>query len=381
MENLLSEETKMFQQILHKFCEKIIRPVAGEIDEKEEYPAEIFGRLAEMGVGGIIIPEEYGGSSLGWVGACIAMEELARLSAAVAIAVGATSFHYAYPILVAGSEEQKETYLTGAVYGEKTGTMAMTEANSGANVAAIQTTAEDKGDHLVLNGSKMFVINADNSDYMLVVAKAKSEAQAGESLLMVIDPKSPGVTIKKVPKMGMSSVSTCDVEFSDVKVPKEALIASGPECLKLIADSVDRFRLVFGAIALGIMQGAFEEASTYSQDRVAFGKPICTFQAVGFYLADMYKMITVSRNMIYHTALKADQGLDFSLDAQVAKLYASESCMWVADRALQIHGGYGFSVEYPISRYFREARLMEIGEGTSEVLKETILTKLGLPTK
>jgi butyryl-CoA dehydrogenase len=381
MDNLLSEETKMFQQILHKFCEKIIRPVAGEIDEKEEYPSEIFGRLAEMGVGGIVIPEEYGGSSLGWVGACIAMEELSRLSAAIAIAVGATSFHYAYPILMAGSEEQKETYLTGAVFGEKTGTMAMTEANSGSDATAIQTTAEDKGDHLVLNGSKMFVINADNSDYMLVVAKAKSDAQPGEFMLMVIDPKSPGVTIKKVPKMGMNSVATCDVEFNDVKVPKEALISSGPECLKLIADSVDRFRLVIGAIALGIMQGAFEEASTYSQDRVAFGKPICTFQAVGFYLADMYKMITVARNMVYQTALKADQGLDFSLDAQVAKLYASESCMWVADRALQIHGGYGFSVEYPISRYFREARLMEIGEGTSEVLKDTILTKLGLPTK
>jgi len=380
MENLLTDETKMFQQMMHRFCEKEIRPVAGDIDEKEEYPSEILAKLAEMGVGGIILPEQYGGSGLGWVGACIAMEELARVSAAVALAAGATSFYFAYPILAGGTEEQKEKYLTAAAYGEKTGTMALTEPNSGSDIAAIQTTAEAKGDSLVLKGSKMSVTNADNADYMLVFARMINDGQPGDFILVIVDSKSPGIAIKKIPKMGMSAVATCEVDFNEVEVPKEGVIASGTECFNLINNARDCFRLVFGAVGLGIMQGAFEEALAYSQDRVAFGKPICAFQAVGFYLADMYKMSRIARNMIYQTAFKADQGLDISLDAQVAKLYASESCMWVADRSLQIHGGYGFSVEYPISRYFREARLMEIGEGTSETLKETILVRLGLPT-
>jgi len=380
MENLLTDETKMFQQMMHRFCEKEIKPIAGEIDEKEEYPAAILAKLAEMGVGGIIAPEQYGGSGLGWVGACIAMEELARVSAAVALAAGATSFYFAYPILVAGSEGQKEKYVTAAAYGEKTGTLALTEANSGPDIAKIQTTAEAKGDSLVLKGNKMSVINGDNADYMLVFARMVNDGQPGDFILVAVDSKSPGIAIRKVPKMGMNAVSTCEVDFNEVEVSKEDLIASGPECLKLIANALDCFRLVFGAVGLGIMQGAFEEALTYSQDRVAFGKPICAFQAVGFYLADMFKMSRIARNMIYQTAFKADQGLDISLDAQVAKLYASESCMWVADRSLQIHGGYGFSVEYPISRYFREARLMEVGEGTSETLKETIIERLGLPT-
>ncbi|OPY86933.1 MAG: Acyl-CoA dehydrogenase [Syntrophus sp. PtaU1.Bin208] len=379
MENLLTDETKMFQQMMHRFCEKEIKPVAGEIDEKEEYPAEILAKLAEMGVGGIVAPEQYGGSGLGWVGACIAMEELARVSAAVALAVGATSFYFAYPILVAGSEEQKEKYVTAAAYGEKTGTLALTEVNSGPDIAKIQTTAETKGDSLVLKGSKMSVINADNADEMLVFARMINDGQPGDFVLLVVDSKSPGIAIRKVPKMGMSAVATCEVDFNEVEAPKEAVIASGMESLKLITDALDCFRLVFGAVSIGILQGAFEEALSYSQSRVAFGKPICAFQAVGFYLADMYKMGRVARNMIYQTAFKADQGLDISLDAQVAKLYASESCMWVADRSLQVHGGYGFSVEYPISRFFREARLMEVGEGTSETLKETILVRLGLP--
>lgn len=380
MENLLTDETKMFQQMMHKFCEKQVKPVSGEIDEKEEYPSEILGKLAEVGVGGIIIPEQYGGSSLGWVGACIAMEELARVSAAVALAAGATSFSYAYPILMAGSEEQKEKYLTEVAYGEKMGTLALIEHGTGSAIAGIQTTAEPKGDSLVLKGSKMSVINADNADSILVFARQLKEGKPGDFALVIVDAKSPGIAIRKVPKMGMASVATCDVDFNDVEVPKEALIASGEECFKLVMDALDHYRLVFGAVSLGIMQGAFEEALAYSQSRVAFGKPICAFQAVGFYLADMFKMSRISRNMVYQTAFKADQGLDISLDAQVAKLYASESCMWVADRSLQIHGGYGFSIEYPISRYFREARLMEVGEGTSEALKETILVKLGLPS-
>ncbi len=380
MENLLTDETKMFQQMMHRFCEKEIKPVAGEIDEKEEYPSEILGKLAEMGVGGIIAPEQYGGSGLGWVGACIAMEELSRVSSAVALAAGATSFYFAYPILVAGSEEQKEKYVTAAAYGEKTGTLALTEAGCGPDIAKIQTTAEAKGDSLVLKGSKMSVTNADNVDYILVFARMINDGQPGDYILVVVDSKSPGITLRKVPKMGMSAVSTCEVDFNEVEVPKEALISSGTECFNLVTSAIDCFRLVFGAVGLGIMQGAFEEALTYSQSRVAFGKPICSFQAVGFYLADMFKMSRIARNMIYQTAFKADQGLDITLDAQVAKLFASESCMWVADRALQVHGGYGFSIEYPISRFFREARLMEVGEGTSETLKETILVKLGIPT-
>ncbi len=378
MENLLTDEIKMFQDMMRKFCEKEIKPVAAEIDEKEEYPLEILKKLAEMGVGGIIVPEQYGGSSLGWVGACVAMEELGRVSAAVALAAGATSFYYAYPILMAGSEAQKENFLTSAAYGEKTGTLALIEANSGYNEAGITATVEDRGDSFVLNGNKMFVTNADHADYMLVFAKQVIEKQPDTFMLLVVDPKSPGITITKIPKMGMAAVSTCKVELNEVAVPKDALISSGPECAKLMTDSLDYFRLIFGAVSLGIMQGAYEEAIAYSQDRETFGMPIFNYQAVGFYLADMFKMLTVARNMIYQTAIKADRCLEFSLDAQVAKLYASESCMWTADRALQIHGGYGFSVEYPISRLFREARFMEVGEGTSEVLKAVIVSKLGL---
>ena len=380
MENLLTDETKMFQQMIHRFCEKEIRPIAGDIDEKEEYPSEILAKLAEMGVGGIITPEQYGGSGLGWVGACIAMEELARVSAAVALAAGATSFYFAYPILEAGTEEQKEKYVTAAAYGEKTGTIAFIEANSGPDIAKIETTVEDKGDSLVLKGSKMSVVNADNADDLLVFARMITGGQPGDFVLVAVDSKSPGIVVRKIPKMGMNAVSTCEVDFNEVQVPKEALISSGEACLGLLTNALDHFRLVFGAVGLGILQGAFEEALAYSQARLAFGKPICAFQAVGFYLADMFKMSRITRIMIYQAAFKADHGQDISLDAQVAKLFASESCMWVADRALQVHGGYGFSVEYPISRYFREARLMEVGEGTSETLKETILQRLGLPT-
>lgn len=378
MENLLTDELKMFQDMMRKFCEKAVKPVAAEIDEKGEYPSEILGKLAEVGVGGIIVPEDFGGSSLGWVGACVAMEELARVSAAVALAAGATSFSYAYPILMAGSDAQKESYLTPVAYGEKTGTLALVEANGGYNEAGIAATAEERGDSYVLNGAKMFVTNADNADYMLVYVKQATAGQPENLALFLVDPKSPGIKVTKIPKMGMDAVSTCEVEFNEVAVSKDALICSGAECAKLMMDSLDYSRLVFGAISLGIMQGAYEEAVSYSQSREAFGKPIFTFEAVGFYLADMVKMLTVSRNMIYQTAVMADLRHDFSLEAQVAKLYASESCMWVADRALQIHGGYGFSIEYPISRLFREARLMEVGEGTSENLKAIIVSKLGL---
>ncbi len=377
MDFLLSEEQRIFQKTMRDFCEKEIRPVIAEIDREEKFPHEIYDKLVQMGFPGTIYPEEYGGAGSDFVTLIIGLEEISRISMGMAMAQGWVL--YAPPVFYAGNEDQKKKYLAPIISGEKKGCFALTEPNAGSDVAALRCAAKQGADGFIISGSKIFITNADTSDYMVLAARTGSFEDRHRGIsLFVVNCRSEGIAIKKIPKIGAGAASTCEIVFEDVKVPEEDLLGERNKGFYTLMECLGEFRIVFGVMALGIAQGAFEEALQYAKERETFGKPIGKHQAIQFMLSDMYTQIEASRLMIYRAAWMIDQGMEATKECSAAKLMASETATNTAVKAMQIFGGYGYTLEFPIQRYFREAKLGEIGEGTSEIQRMIIAKQLGL---
>lgn len=369
----LSEDHIMMRKMVRDFAEKECAPGAEERDEKEEFPRDIWNKLAELGLAGITFPETYGGVEADYISYAITVEELSRVDASVGVTVSAHSSLGANPIYLFGTEEQKQKYLVPLAKGEKMGALGLTEPMAGSDASGTRTTAVRDGNEYVLNGSKIFITNAYEADIYIVIAQMdRSKGNKGITAF-IIEKGTPGFTFgKKEKKMGIRSSATYELVFDNCRIPAENLLGEEGQGFKIAMVTLDFGRIGIASQALGIAQGAYEQALKYSKERVQFGKPISAFQANQFKLADMATQIEAARLLVYQSAYLASQHKPVSKASAMAKLHASETAMWVTTQAVQIHGGYGYTREYPVERMMRDAKITEIYEGTSEVQRIVI---------
>ncbi len=369
----LNDDHIMMRKMVRDFAEKECAPGAEERDEKEEFPREIWNKLAELGLAGITFPEKYGGVESDYLSYAIAVEELSRVDASVGVTVSAHASLCANPIYIFGTEEQKQKYLVPLATGEKIGAFGLTEPMAGSDASGTRTTAVKDGDDYILNGTKIFITNAYEADTYVVTAQMdKSKGNKGIAAF-ILEKGMPGFTFgKKEKKMGIRSSATYELVFENVRVPAANLLGEEGQGFKVAMVTLDYGRIGIASQALGIAQGAYEQAKKYAKEREQFGMPIAKFQAIQFMLADMATQIEAARLLVYQAAYLASQGRTVSKASAMAKLYASETAMWVTTQAVQIHGGYGYTREYPVERMMRDAKITEIYEGTSEVQRIVI---------
>lgn len=369
----LTEDQKMMQKMAREFAEKEVAPGVEEREEHELFSRELFDKMAELGFTSICFPEQYGGVDGDTLSYILTVEELSKVDDGVGVTLSASVSLCAWPIYAFGSEEQKHKFLKPLVEGAKLGAFGLTEANAGTDAASQQTVAVLNGDHYVLNGSKMFITNAGEAETYIVFAMTdKSKGVKGISAF-ILEKGMPGFTFgKKEHKLGIRSSLTMELVFQDVKVPKENLLGKEGEGFKIAMATLDGGRIGVAAQALGIAQGALDHAIKYSKERVQFGKPIAANQAIAFMLADMATKVEAARLLTYRAAYLKDQGLPFSKESAMAKMYASDAAMAVTTDAVQIFGGYGYSREYPVERLMRNAKITQIYEGTNQVQRMVI---------
>ncbi|MBP2663828.1 MAG: Acyl-CoA dehydrogenase, short-chain specific [Firmicutes bacterium] len=373
MQFQLTEEQKTMQKLVRDFAEKEVAPGAAERDEKEEFSREIADAMGEMGFAGICFPEKYGGADADVLSYILAVEELSRADAGVGITLSATVSLCAWPIFNFGTEEQKQKYLVPLTEGTKQGAFGLTEPNAGTDAASQQTVAVLDGDNYVINGSKIFITNAGEAEVYVVFAMTDKSKGVKGITAFILEKGMPGFTFgKKEHKMGIHSSMTNELIFQDVKVPKENMLGKEGQGFKIAMATLDGGRIGVAAQALGIAQAALEHAVKYSKERVQFGKSIAANQAIGFMLADMATKVDAARMLVYRAASFKDQGLPYSKEAAMAKMYASDIAMEVSTDAVQIFGGYGYSREYPVERLMRDAKITQIYEGTNQVQRMVI---------
>lgn len=370
----LTKEQEMVRKVMREFALNEVEPIAAEIDEQEEFPAENVKKLAEMGVLGMIYPKELGGSGTDSISYAIAVEELSRVCGTTGCIVASHNSLACGPIYFYGTKEQKEKYLPDLTTGRKLGGFGLTEPNAGTDSAAQETTAVLVDDeYYLLNGSKMFITNGGVADTFVIFAMTdKSKGNHGISAFIIEKGWAGFTQGKHEKKMGIRGSSTCELIFENVKVPKANLLGKEGQGFKIAMSTLDSGRIGIAAQALGIAQGALDKALEYAKTRVQFGKPISTKQGIQWMLADMHVRVTAARQLVYRAAFAKDHAKRFTEEAAMAKLYASETAMWVTTKAVQIHGGYGFTREYPVERMMRDAKITEIYEGTSEVQRMVI---------
>ncbi len=368
-----TEEQRMVKEAAADFSKNSLLPKAQEFDEKEEIPQEIYKELAGLGYLGMLLPEEYGGSNLDFVSYICAMEEFAKACAALEIALSVHNSLVCDAILKFGTEEQKKKHLPSLARGEKIGAYSLTEPGSGTDAGALRTTAVLGGDHYLVNGTKTFVTNGGIADIFVVFLSTKPELKSKGISCLLVEKGVEGISIgAKEKKMGIKGSDTRELSFADCKIPKENLLGEENKGFKVALSLLNSGRIGVGAQCVGIAQAAFEESLKYSKERVQFGQPICNFQAIGFKLADMATEIDAARLLVYRAAHLKSKGKKCNIEASMAKLFASEVANRVVNEAVQIHGGYGYMKEYPVERYFRDARVTEIYEGTSEAQRMVI---------
>ncbi len=365
--------------MLHDFCLKEVAPIAAEIDEEERFPEETWHKLADMGMMGVPFAEEYGGAGLSYVNYIGVCEELAKHCATTSVMVSAHTSLCSWPISEYGTEEQKQKYLTKLASGEWLGAFGLTEPGAGTDSAMQKTVAEDKGDHWVLNGSKIFITNAGFAHVFVIFAMTdKSLGNKGISAF-IVEKGFPGFKVgTHEKKMGIRGSSTCELVFEDCIVPKENLLGEIGKGFKIAMTTLDGGRIGIGAQALGIAQAAIDECVKYTKERVQFGKRISQFQNTQFQLADMQAKVDAARLLIYRAAQAKQDHEPYSHLAAMGKLYASEAASDVTRRCLQLVGGYGYTREYPFERFMRDAKITEIYEGTSEVQRMVISGWMGV---
>lgn len=382
MEFELNSEQKAYQQMAREFAEKEIIPYARELDEKEEFPWEILKKLHAVGLHDLAVPEEYGGPGIDSLSYSLIIEQIARGCAGVTVTSSANGNSLAlYPLLLGGTEEQKQRFLPPICKEGKLVTFSLTEPDAGSDVSAIATTARKDGNYYIINGSKCFITNASYAEYHTVFANVIDSSGAKKLSVFMIEPGTPGVVVgKKEKKMGLRCSDTAELFFEDVCVPKENLIGEEGEGFKLAMKTLDMARPSVGAISLGIAQAAFEAAVAYSKTRVQFGRPICKNQGIQFMLADMATQIEAARLLVYQASWLKDkfykEGRPFTKQAAFAKLYASDVAMKVTTDAVQILGGFGYTRESLVEKYMRDAKIMQIFEGTNQIQRLVIANKI-----
>jgi alkylation response protein AidB-like acyl-CoA dehydrogenase len=373
----LSPEHELVRRTVRDFAESKVAPVAAELDREHRFPYDLVAELAELGLMGMPIPEEYGGAGADTLSYAIAVEELTRIDSSVAITLAAHTSLGTMPILLFGTEEQKQQWLPDLASGRKLAAFGLTEPGAGSDAAAARTTAELRGGQWVINGSKIFITNAGTDITSCVTITARTGDDEISNL--IVPNGTPGYEISaQMDKLGWRASDTRELSFKDCAVPEENLLGQRGQGFRQFLEILDGGRISVAAMGVGLAQGAYDLAFAYAQEREQFGKPIARFQAVQFALADMAVEIEAGRALTYKAAWLKDEGRPFAKEAAMAKLYTGELSHRVANAALQIHGGYGFMEESAISRLYRDQKILEIGEGTNEVQRMVIARHLGL---
>ena len=373
----LDQEHELVRRTVRDFAEQRVAPVAEELDRESRFPYDLVDELAELGLMGMTIPQEYGGGGADTVSYALAIEELTRIDSSVAITVAAHHSLGTLPIFYSGTEEQKQQWLPELASGKKLAAFGLTEPGAGSDAGATRTRAELRDGEWVVNGSKIFITNAGTD----ITACVTITAQTGEDEIsnIIVPNGTPGYEISKpMKKLGWRASDTRELSFKDTAVPEANLLGPRGKGFQQFLEILDGGRISVAAMGVGLAQGAYELAYSYAQERQQFGKPIAKFQAVQFKLADMATELEAGRNLVYKAASLKDQGRDFALAAAQAKLYTGELSNRAVNWSLQIHGGYGYMDEYAISRLYRDQKILEIGEGTNEVQRMVIARHLGL---
>jgi butyryl-CoA dehydrogenase len=369
----LTEEQQLLQRSVREFAEAEVKPHAKEIDETGRFPLDTFKKAAELGLTGVAVPENYGGAGMDHVSYAIVIEEISRVCASTGVILSVQNSLYCDPILRFGTEEQKQKFLVPYARGEKIGCYALTEPQAGSNAAALATKAVRKGDAYVINGTKAWITNGGAADAALVYVNTQPEKGEKGITALVVEKGTRGFAVgKEEKKLGINATACTELSFTDCEVPVGNRIGNEGEGYKVALSTLDGGRIGIASQATGIAQGAFEAALSYAQQRQAFGHPIADFQAIQFMLADMATELDAARLLARRAAWKQDSGARFTMEASIAKLFASEMSTRVTHKAIQIHGGYGYSREYPVERNYRDARITEIYEGTSEIQRLVI---------
>lgn len=377
MNTKLSEEQELLKETVHQFAADVVAPIAKEVDESGEFPKDFFPQAAKLGLAGVAIPEQYGGSGMDTVSYCIAIEEISRYCATSGVILSVNNSLVCDPLLEFGSEEQRREYLTPLASGKKLGCFALTEPGAGSDVGSLRTMARRDGDEYVLNGTKVFITSGTDADLALVFATVDLELKHRGITAFIVPCDTPGFSRgSKQYKLGVNGSGTTELAFEDMRVSASQRLGEEGEGFKIAMRALDGGRIGIAAQAIGIARGAFEEALVYAQQREQFGKPLAKFQAIQFYLADMSTELDAARFLTWKAAWTKDTRGRCTLEAAQAKLFASEMAQRATNKALQIHGGYGYTREYNVERYFRDARITEIYEGTSEVQKMVIAAAL-----
>jgi short-chain 2-methylacyl-CoA dehydrogenase len=378
----LSDEQKAIQALCRDFAREVVAPAAEELDREARFPYEIVTKMAELGLFGLPFPEKYGGAGADTISYALAVMELARADASVAITLAASVSLGATPFYLFGTEAQKQQYLVPLVRGEKLWAFGLTEPNAGSDAGATQTRADLRDGRWIINGTKSFITNSGTgiTGGTTITAVTGTDARGRSEISNLIVPQdTPGFSRSKTyRKMGWRASDTRELSFADAAVPEENLLGTRGAGLKQFLTILDGGRISVAALSIGLAMGAFDEAFRYAQERRQFGQAISKFQAIQFKLADMKMEIEHAQLMILKAAWEKDEGRDFALNASLAKLYAGEVSRRVANEAVQIHGGYGFMDEYPVSRMYRDQKINEIGEGTNEVQRLVIARLMGL---
>ena len=379
MEAFFTEKQQKFREEVRLFARKELTPLAAEAEENETFPKELWRTMGRSGYLGIRFPKEYGGMDEGLVTYCIFLEEMNKVSAGLTAGIGLQGGMATLPVYLFGNEEQRQRWLVPAIRGEKVSAFALSEPVAGSDAAAIECSARKEGNHYILNGTKLFITNGGIADYVVAAAKTDPQRGAKGITLFTVEKGTPGfIQGRKLKKLATRASETAELKFENCKVPAENRLGEENVGFIHLMKSLNEGRLACAASALGIAFAAMDEALQYAKSRKAFGQTIGTFQSIQFSLADMSMDLEAGRLLTYHGAWKADHGQEYTKEASWAKLYTSEMVQRVASKSLQVFGGYGFLRVYPMERYYREARLWEIVEGTSEIQRIIIARALGL---
>ena len=373
----MTKEQKMLKTMIRDFATKELEPIATQIDEEARFPADSIRKMAELGLMGIPFPEEYGGSGEGPLVFAIVIEEIGRVCAATSTIYSVTAGLAGQPLYDFGNEEQRQRFVVPIAKGEKIACFSLTEAGAGSDVAAIETTATQDNNGYILNGTKLFCANGNEAEIILIFATIDKALQHKGITAFIVEKGTLGFSIGKLEnKLGIRATSTAQLIFQDCFVPEANRLGKEGEGLKIALEAIDSSRINAAAQAVGIAQGAFDKCLAYAKERQQFGQPIINFQAIQWMLADMATQIDAARLLTYRAAYIKAKGLSFIKEAAMAKVFASEAAMSVTTKAIQIYGGYGYIKDYPLERYFRDARIIGIYEGTDEMQRMTIARSL-----